>query len=134
MGAAKNCAYASDQLARIERLRQIVVRADFQSYNAVNIFTARGQQQHWNFRFVPQAAQNFKPVESRQHDIEDHQEELPIKGLLETPVSIGGRLDLEAFRSQVFADQAAKLHVVIDNKYAIHRRYCTSTTPAEISR
>src|SRR5437762_9649707 len=60
------------QLARIERLRQIIVGTNLESYNSVHIFAARGQQQDRDTRSVTKSPKNIKAVQRWKHDVEDY--------------------------------------------------------------
>src|SRR2546421_413495 len=46
LDAAQDGVYARHKLARVERLRQVVVRADLKSDDAVNVLAAGGEHQH----------------------------------------------------------------------------------------
>lgn len=67
-------ARARFELAEIERLDEIVVGAKVQRADPVLDFRTRRQHQHRR-RLFPgaQMAQDLKPVEPRQHDVEDHE-------------------------------------------------------------
>ena len=68
--AAQDGADAGGQFARVERLRQVIVGAEFQADDAVDIFAARGQHDDRDFALLAQAAQDFEAVDARQHDVE----------------------------------------------------------------
>ena len=45
-GPAKNCSDTCDQFAGVKRLGQVVIRADLETENTINVFTARGEDEH----------------------------------------------------------------------------------------
>ena len=118
---------AGHQFPRIERLGKIVVSADFESDDTVNVFAARGEQEHRNPGLVAQPPQHFESVQAREHYIQDHQQKVSVERLLQTAISVRGGFDLKALGRQILAHQAAQFDVVIDNENAIHGVYCTST-------
>src|SRR5437763_3889172 len=46
LGPSQDGTYARDQLARVTRLRKVIVGADLESNNAIDRFAATGQQQN----------------------------------------------------------------------------------------
>src|SRR5882724_2860099 len=70
LGAAQDGADAGHQLARVEWLWQIVVRAHLEAHDAVDVLALGGQHQDRHARAGAQAAADRKPVLTRQHDVE----------------------------------------------------------------
>ena len=65
---------ARDELARIERLREVVVGADFEPDDAVDVVAFRGEHDDRHvFVAAAQPPADRKPVLARQHEVEDHQ-------------------------------------------------------------
>ena len=71
--AADNGADARHDLARGERLDDVVVRADIQAENAVRILVLGGDHQDWNIGHRTDAAAYVQAVDAREHDIQQHQ-------------------------------------------------------------
>jgi hypothetical protein len=74
--AAHDGADARGQFARVERLRQIIVGAQFQPDDPVHIFPARRQHDHRHL-LVCGAAQDLESIHARQHHVQQHDIGLP---------------------------------------------------------
>src|SRR5205807_5115481 len=126
--AAQDCANAGHQFTRIKRLGKIIVGADLKSHDAIHILAARGEEEHRNTRAVPDAAQHIKTIQTWKHDIEHDQKVIAGHGASEPRLSVMHGLYLKAFRRQVFADQRAKLNVIVDDQNAFHVIHSSSST------
>jgi hypothetical protein len=120
LGATQNGTDAGNQFARIKRLGKIIVGANFQAYNSVYIFSARGKQQDRNPRRVPYSPQNVEAVHAGQHYIQHDQQVISIQGAIQTAVAVVSRLDLKTLGLKILSHQAAQLYVVVDYQNAIH--------------
>ena len=121
--AAKYGANSGHQFARIERLGQVVVGADFQPQNAVDGFSSRGQQQHRHRRLLAQRFQQLEPGAARQHHIQDDQLMIAGQcGAQSRSVIVGG-IHLEAFAFQKALQQVDQPVVVIDDEQTVHGIY-----------
>jgi hypothetical protein len=72
--AAQNGADAQDELARAERLCHVIVRAEFQADDAIDLLRFRGQHQDWDMSRGPIGLENladFQARHFRQHQIEN---------------------------------------------------------------
>jgi hypothetical protein len=68
--------YGSDpgnQFVWVERLREIIIRADLQTHNPVNVLAPSGQHQNREAGFRANPPQNIKPVQARQHHVQNNQ-------------------------------------------------------------
>ena len=63
----------ASQFARIEWFGQIIVGAQFEADDAVDILAAGGQHQYRRASSLAQPPQDFETVHARQHHVEDHQ-------------------------------------------------------------
>jgi hypothetical protein len=70
LGAAEHGLDAGEQLARRERLRQVVVGAELESGDAVGLLVARRQHQDRDVRVAADAAADLEPVNVRQAHVE----------------------------------------------------------------
>src|SRR5579862_871682 len=113
--AAQNRPDPSDEFARIERLRQIIIGSNFQTYNSIDIFPSCREQQHRNLRCVANLAQNIETIHSWQHHIKHNQSIVTADCPLQTPISVVNRLDLKSLWFQVLAHQSAELHIIVDD-------------------
>ena len=64
---------ARRQLARVERLRQVIVRAYFQPHDAIDVLAAGGQQNDGHGGSPPKLAKNLEAVLLGQHHIQNHE-------------------------------------------------------------
>ena len=109
---------ARRQLARIEWLREIVVGAQFEADDAVDIFAARRQHQNRLMLDLAKLPQYFKTVETRQHHVQHDQVELPGAGPLQALGAVVLHLDFEPLALEQFRQQRAQFYVVVDQKDA----------------
>ncbi len=65
--------HAGHELARVERFGQIVVGAQLQADDAVDVLAARRQHQHGGQVLLAQQSQHVEAAEARQHHIEHDQ-------------------------------------------------------------
>ena len=68
--APQDRAQAREQLARLEGLRQVVVRAEFEADDAVDGIAAPGQHEHRRVGGRAQLPAQIEPVHVGQHQIE----------------------------------------------------------------
>jgi len=59
------------KLARVERLRQVIVGADLEADDPVRVVAARGQHEDRHLRTHPDPAADFEAVDVGQHDVQD---------------------------------------------------------------
>src|SRR6202044_4062727 len=115
-GSAQHCVDPRGELARIEWFREIVVGADFESHNAVNIVAMRGEHDDGDRGLGTNAAQNFKATNAWQHDVEDDQRIRARKRALKAERTVMDGLNLEALGFQILPDEFTQLYVVIDDQ------------------
>src|SRR5438045_2930309 len=70
-GARQDRADAGHQLARAERLRQVVVAAELEPEDTVDLLVLRGEKDDRHVRAAPQPPADLGAVELRHHDVED---------------------------------------------------------------
>ena len=76
LAAPQNGSYSQHQLAHAEGLRDVVVRADFEADDAVDLLAARGQHDHRQrarLRVVLDGATHLGARNVRQHQVQNHQ-------------------------------------------------------------
>ncbi len=113
----QHCLDARHQFPRVERLRQVVVGADFKPDDAVHV-VALGRQHDDRHRVAAaaQAPAYRQPVFPRQHEVEDHQ---VVAFAGELPVHVGGvgdRFHREALFVEVTVEQVAQAGVVVHDE------------------
>ena len=110
---------ARHQLAWIEWLRQVVVRAHFEADDAVHFLALGGQ--HDDRHALAGAAQppaHGEPVLAREHQVEDDQvRRIALQPLVEL-ARVGERPHVEALLAQVAREEVAQAHVVVDDEDA----------------
>ena len=114
--AAQNGAHAGHQFARIERLGQIIVRAEFQADDAVHVVGARGEHEHRHAALFAQPPEDFEAVHTGQHDVQDYQVEAAVQGAFQAAAAFMHALDREAFALEKLGQQGAQLGVVVDQQ------------------
>lgn len=113
--------HTRNELAWIEGLRQVIVSADFESYDPVDVVAAGGQHQDRNLGLSTELPQNFEPVETREHHVENHESVAPGKGFMKACIAFVGKFEREILAGEEFAEEFAKLSIVIDDQDAPHR-------------
>jgi len=114
------CVDARHQLPRVERLRQVIVRAQLEPYDAVDVVAPRRQQDHRNRRNPPQPPQHFKPVHSREHHVEHHENVFPRFRPFQPRRAVRRGLRGKALVLQKLPDQFAQFVVVVDDENVVH--------------
>ena len=71
--AAEDALHARHELARVERLRQVVVGADLEPDDLVDVLVAGGQHQDRHVGALAHAAADLQPVHVGQVEVEDDQ-------------------------------------------------------------
>ena len=72
-GAPEDRLHAGDELARVERLGQVVVGADLEADDLVDVLVAGGQHQDRNVGALADPAADLDPVDVGEHQVEDDQ-------------------------------------------------------------
>ena len=114
--AAQHRPDAGQQFARVERLRQIIVRAHLKPDDAVDLFALRGQHDDRDRRRGAQAPAQAQAVLARQHQVE-HDQVDPALG--QRPVHlapVARDRDAAFVGAQILGHQRADLAVVLDDE------------------
>ena len=108
---------AGDQLARIERLAEIVVGADLKADDAVDVFLQRGQQNDGHVRALgAQIPADIEPRSVREHDIEHHEIDLVRRQPLVQLVAACRKQHAEALTLDIAGEKLADLRIVVCDK------------------
>src|SRR5512140_2165235 len=110
------------QLGYGERLAHVVVRADLQPENTVELAVFRRQHQDRHRAFISQSPADLDSGEPRQHQVEDEQIVRPRTGLLERSVAVVDRLDLEALGLQRVLDRLGDCRLVLDDQDSLRHQ------------
>ena len=104
---------ASDEFARAERFRDVVVRADREADELVDLLGPRRQHDDVDVRLGSQLPQHLQAIETRHRHIEQDQIGMMFPDDAERLVSVGGLHDLEAFRFEVSAQDVTDMGLVV---------------------
>ena len=121
LGPAQHVADARQQLARFERLGQVVVGAHFQAEHAVDRLGARGQHDHRRVRARPQVATQGQAILARQVEVEHDQVHVFAVQQLAHGGAVCGRAHLVAGAAELLGQQGADVVVVVDDQQSMHR-------------
>src|SRR5215204_6105842 len=121
--AAEDGLNAGDQLARVEGFGKIVVGADLQSDNAVNIVAA-GREHHDVYvrAFGSESAQHLEAVHARHHHVQHDERVLARKRAFEPRGAPVRDLNPITLFAEQLSDQLTQLSVVVNNKHVFHQQ------------
>ena len=120
------------QLARVERLHDVVVGAHLEPDHPIGVLGHRGQHDHRHLGGRAQMAAERQPVLARHHDVEHHEID---RAHLEQLARLGGALggaDAELVPGEIFRQQITDLAVVVDDQDVrgrLHSALRTSLRP-----
>ena len=105
-----------EQLARIERLRQIVVGAELEADDAVGLLALGGQHQHRHVGRRADAPAGLEAVEVGKHDVED--DRVRRAPLQLGKAGIGGRrgADRKAVALEIVREHGGQARIVVDDQ------------------
>ncbi len=107
--AAQHGVDARDQLARIERLGQVVVGAHLEADDAIDVLALGGQHDdRHRLARAAQAPADREAVFAGQHEVEHEQVRRVALQLLVEVARVGERLHLEALLGQIAHQQVAQ--------------------------
>ncbi len=109
---------AREQFPRVERLGQVIVGADFQPDDAVDVVAlGRQHDDRQGFAAAAQALADGEPVLARQHQVEDHQVVALAREVAVHLRRVGHHPHRVALLVQVAVQQVAQAGVVVDDQY-----------------
>ena len=115
--AAQDGADAGDELARAERLDDVVVGAELEAQHAVGLVAAGGEHDHRHALAVAQLAQQVEARAVGEHDVEEHEVGALAAGDLEPGRQRAGRLRAEALASEGFRQRNGDRLFVLDEQH-----------------
>ena len=110
--------HAGDELARRERLRDVVVRAELEAQHAVDLARPRREDEDREIGVgaAPHAAAHLHAVDrARQPDVEDHEHGLLVADELESPLAVGGLDHTEPCVTEIEIEQIGDVRIVFDD-------------------
>src|SRR5579872_2413581 len=120
---AEQSAYARQQLAEVERFRQVVIGADIEAAHAVLHGIAR--RQHEDRHGVspqPDGAADLPAIGTGQHQVQDDEVELLYGSETQSLGAIRHALDVEVRLLEPAADELRDRLIVLDEKYPHNSR------------
>jgi hypothetical protein len=111
---------ARRQLARLERLGHIVVGAELQADDPVDVVPARGQHDDRNAARPADAPQRLHPVQARHHHVENHDLELARRGEPRRGLTVVHGGHLEPIALEVLDEHCRELDVVVRQQHLRH--------------
>ncbi len=114
--ASQHVAHAREQLARVERLREVIVGADLEADDAVHLVALAGQHNDRHLTGGTQLAADGEAVFStRQHHIQHHEVHPLHRHQAAQAAAVGHGSDAEAMLLEKLREQAADFPIVIDD-------------------
>jgi hypothetical protein len=120
VGPAEDGADTCDQLARAERLREVVVGTEFEAEQLVELVVARGQHDDRDGRVAAELAGDVEPVEPRQTEIEDDEIGPALADRRQRRGTVGRGEDRETRMLEVVAGEHGDLRFVVDDEDGLH--------------
>ena len=115
-GAAQHAADPSEQLARLEWFRKVIIGAHLEPENAVERFAACGEHDDWDVRASAQRAAERKPVFAWEREVEDDQIDASGVERLAHRRAVGYGRSRQAVGFEIVGEQRADLTVVVDDQ------------------
>ena len=115
--AAQHALHARDELARVERLRQVVVGADLEPDDLVDVLVARGEHDDRHVGALADAAADLDPVHVGQVEVEDDQRRHLGGDRVQRPGARADRPHAVAGVLQVERDERRDRLLVLDDEH-----------------
>jgi len=123
--AAQDGVDARGEFTRIEGLGEVVIGADFEADDAVDVVTVGGEHHDGDGGGCADLAENFKAAHAREHDVEDDQGIGTGESAIEAHDAVMDGFGAQALRNEIFRDEVAQLNVVIhDQNAGVERWSC----------
>jgi hypothetical protein len=109
----ENSPDTGDQFARIARLGQIVIGAELQTQNTIQVLRPRRQHDHGNSGVLAKRLKNLYSAHFRHHDIQYHCIDGILTRFSQCFGSIMSLANIETFLTEILSQQLAQLDVII---------------------
>ena len=116
LGPAQNARDPQRQLARLERLGDVIVGADLEAADAAFLFRPRGQHEDGHARGFADRFDEIEAAFARHHHVEDQKIEAQAGELGARIRGVVGRRDPIAFRIEITRQQIADAPIIVDDK------------------
>ena len=114
--ASQDAVDAEKQLARLERLGQVVVGTAFEAFDAALGFRAGGQHEDGDVHRLPEALGQLHPVLARHHDVDNEEVEGKAGEAPACISRVGGTADAESLPAEITREQTADTAVIVDDE------------------
>jgi hypothetical protein len=128
---APDGAHPRREFAWVTGLGHIIVRAQFQTKDAVHIIPPRRQHQHGDGRLGADLPEDFETLHAREHDIQYDEGVLAGARACHALLAACDGLEVEPLGLQVLRQQFTKVDVVIDDQHARHRVFAPRSSAEE---
>ena len=122
--AAEDRLHAGDELARVERLRQVVVGADLEPDDLVDVLVASRQHQDRNIGRMAQPPADLDPVDVRQHQVENDERRRLGLGQGERVTARRGDFDAVPGVAQIHRHERGDRRFVLDHQHGLRVGRC----------
>ena len=115
--------HSAEQVRNPERLRDVVVGADFRGVRHALLVVMGGEHddgQRLGYRIAADRLQRLVPVHLRHHEVAEDEIRAPLPEALEADAAVIGRQHLEAFELEDVDDLLAQAVIVFDQEDPLH--------------
>jgi hypothetical protein len=120
VGAPEDRLDPGNHFAGVERLGHVVVRTQAQCEQLVGVVDAGGEHEHGHVAVPVQLPEDLEAVETRQHEVEDHQVGSLLAGEGERLQAVTGGHDVQTVTLQVRAEDVHDARLIVDDKHQRH--------------
>ena len=117
-GAAQHGAHAGEQFARVERLGQIIVRAQLQPGDPVGLLAHRGQHDDRHRGLAAQPAGEIGAAFAGEHEVKHDEVELALRPQSAALAGVLRGGDAEALALEEAGEQVTDFAVIVDDEQA----------------
>ena len=114
--AADDGAKTGEQLFKVERFDDVIIRTGVQPAHAVAHLVARGEHQHRRFFGFAETLEDFPAVQSRQHHVQHNGVVVRAFGAEKTVVTGGGGVHGITFLAQCLCQAGEQIRFIFNNE------------------
>ena len=122
IGTAQHGLDSRHERPRVERLRDVVVGAELEPDDRIDVVASRGEHDHGRLAAPADLAADLEPITLGQHQVEDHQVWIVARIQRERLLAITRRDDAEPLLLEVEPQQVDDVPLVVDDQDRFHRR------------
>ena len=122
IGAPEDSVNARGEFAGIERFWKVVVGADFEAENAVDVFTAGRQHDNGDAGGSADLLENLEAAKARKHNVENQEGVVSGERFFDGISASVHRIEVKTLGLEILGEQFTKLGVVVDDEKAANER------------